>query len=131
MTTKINKLLYSFSGVTTTQNIDIDFSDLDFDDGQLLNSLDAGYYVDVEVLSENATNTGSDRRMFGLGVGDNGMGAQVRSIIQSPLQESTFGNVVITATSTGDNNFRIILTLKVGTSTDIRAFVKIMGYSGV
>jgi len=133
MVTKRNKLVYEFNNVTTSQTINIDFNSLDISDGNTFDTLAAAYFIDTVVLSVNATNTGTDKRKCGLGVGSS-VATQTRRTLEEQdgnpnTPETAGGNVDIVYSSNSLNTLTITLNLNSATSTDMRVFVEILGYS--
>lgn len=125
MTTKVNELLYEYNGITGTQIIDIAADTIGLDDGNTISTTNSSFYIEAIAVSINASNSGSQIRRTAFSY----KGGTLAVEAPSPVYAESLGGNAFTTFGVSGSNIRVFLNLTSATSTDVRLFLEIRGYS--
>ena len=124
MVSKKSRLVYEFTGVSTSQTIDIDPATLGMDDGNNLSTVDSAFMIDVNAISQSASFGGFIRRRAGYSYKSSTLafeGDDTISILSGNISSAVF--------TVSGGNIRITLNLAFAVPTNIRVFVEAWGYN--
>jgi len=129
MTTKDNKLIYEFRGVTSNQIIDIDPVTLDFDDGNNLSTVVGSFFMEIIAVSINPAFSSGIYKIryyfsYNLSNSSNDLVAGGGTPI---ILGGNVANISFPVFSV--NMMKMTIALSEPTSTDIRIFVDVKGYN--